>query len=354
MIENTEEILEQQSEEPKKKGRKPKDKEEKETKTEYEKVINALEKDFGANIVQQTDGAPRYEQVATTGSLKIDEATGIGGVPITGCVIEIMGWESCGKSTISQQVVGEIQKATKKRALYIDGENSFDNDYAEVLGVDLSKLDISQPECGEDAYTIAEKLMDTGEYGVVVIDSQTSLLPKKQITDAIGASNLGLHARLMSQAVPRLNRASRRNKCVVIIISQFREKIGVMYGSPETTSGGNALKFYAHMRWVIRRAVEKDEGKESNQKISVKIIKNKFAPPFGKAEGVFINFGEGVDRIRETFDLAVDNDIIVRGGAWYTYGEDKWQGEDTVIDLLRDNEELYQEVREKVIKKLSE
>lgn len=315
-----------------------------------EKEIARLEKDYGKGSIISS-ARPEKVEVISTGSLKLDIATGIGGLP-RGKVVEIIGWESSGKSTIVQTVVGNAQDLGLK-CLYIDGEYSLDTKYAKALGINMDELLIHQLDegGGEKCYNVAERLIKTGELGVVVIDSQTSMLPKKVMEGETGDNAIGLHARMMSQAVPKLMNAAAVTNTLVIFISQFREKIGVMFGSPETTNGGHALKFYAHMRIEVRKSVIKVENEVVANKTKCKVIKNKLAPPFGEAE-FRINFGEGIDRNGEILDLAEEHEIIKRGGAWYSYGENKFQGEATMLQLLKDNPELAKEIEDKVLLKL--
>lgn len=315
-----------------------------------DKEIARLEKDYGKGSIISS-ARPEKVEVISTGSLKLDIATGIGGLPLGG-IVEIMGWESSGKSTIVQNVVGNAQKKGYK-CLYLDGEYSLDRKYASKLGVNIEDLLLYQLDSGggEKCYNVAERLIKTGSLGVVIIDSQTSMLPKKVMEGEIGDSAMGLHSRMMSQAVPKIMSAAALANTLVIFISQFREKIGVMFGSPETTNGGNALKFYSHMRIEVRKSVEKVDGEAIANKTKCKVIKNKFAPPFGEAEFRIV-FGEGVDRVGEILDLAVEHDIIKQGGAWYSYGDNKFQGEATVIQLLKDNPELAKEIEDKVLLKI--
>lgn len=327
--------------------------EKQEKKSKLDLVKEALNKKYGEGIVQGGDETPRYTDVVSTGSIKFDLATKIGGIPLTGCIIEFMGWESSGKSTFCLYIMGNAQRKTGKRVLLMDSEQAFDPKYAKSLGVDVEKVDVSQPECGEDAYNIAEELLDTGEYCLCVIDSQTGFKPKKVTDGQVGDSHLGLEARMMGDAVNKMKLAAKRNNVPVIFISQFREKIGVMYGSPETTSGGNALKFYAHMRVEVRRSVDMEDGVATANKTKVKVIKNKFAPPFGVGEEIYIEYGKGVNRAKEILDVAVEMDIIKASGSWYSYKEDKLgQGKDKVLDLLFDNPELMDEIENKVLENI--
>lgn len=314
-----------------------------------DKEIAKLEKDYGkGTILSRKSGSL---DVISTGSIKLDLATGIGGFP-RGKVIELIGWESSGKSTIAQNIAANAQKKGLK-CLYMDGEFSLDPKYAGALGINMDDLMIYQIDegGGEKCYNVVERLIRTGEIGVAIIDSQTSMLPKKVMEGEIGDSAVGLHARLMSTAVPKIMNAAAIGNCLVIFVSQFREKIGVMFGSPETTNGGNALKFYAHMRVVIRKSIESTDGEAIANKTKCKIIKNKVAAPFGEAEFRIV-FGEGIDKLGEILDLACDLDIVKKGGAWYSYGEAKWQGEKTALQFLKDNPELALEIEQKVREKL--
>lgn len=314
-----------------------------------EKEIAKLEKDYGkGSIISRKSGETK---VISTGSLKLDLATGIRGFPM-GKIVELIGWESSGKSTVAQTVVANAQEAGEK-CLYMDGEFSLDPAYARALGINMDDLLIYQMDegGGEKCYNVAERLIRTGEIGVAIIDSQTSMLPKKVMEGEVGDSAIGLHARLMSTAVPKIMNAAAVGNCLVIFISQFREKIGVMFGSPETTNGGNALKFYAHMRVEVRKSVERVDGEAVANKTKCKIIKNKLAEPFGEAE-FRILFGQGIDRLGEVIDLAVDNEIIKKGGAWYSYGEAKFQGEDKLREVLEGTPELAQEIETKVLEKI--
>jgi len=287
----------------------------------------------------------------------LDLATGISGLP-RGRVVEIMGWESSGKSTIVQNVVGNAQKRGLK-CLYMDSEHSLDKKYATALGVNMDDLMIYQLDDGggEKCYNIAERLIKTGGIGVAVIDSQTGALPKKVMEGEVGDNAVGLHARMMSVAVPKLMNAAAVGNCLVIFVSQFREKIGVMFGSPETTNGGNALKFYAHMRIEVRKSVERVDGEAVANMTKCKIIKNKLAPPFGTAE-FRILYGQGIDRLGEIIDLATEYEVVKKGGAWYSYGEGeravKAQGEEKLRELLVGTPELAQEIENQLIQKINE
>jgi recombination protein RecA len=325
--------------------------EQQETGTELEKEVSRIEKDYGkGSIMLLSKKGSQKVEVISSGSLKLDIATGIGGFP-KGKIVEFMGWESSGKSTISLQTMANAH-SEGLNGLLIDGEHSFDEPYARKLGVDMNKLYLSQLDQGggEQCYDIAERLIRTKQVGIVIIDSQTSLLPKKALEEEDPKSVIGLHARMMSFRVPRLVAAAGNAGCLVIFVSQFREKIGIIYGSPETTSGGNALKFYAHMRVDFRKSILKDGEEAFANKTTCKIVKNKMAPPFRKAE-FRINFGSGVDRMHEILDEAVMRDIVKQSGSWYSYGSDRLgQGEDNVLELMNDNPELAEDIRIQVLK----
>lgn len=328
-------------------------------KTQLEKELERIEKDYGKGTIITSNLRPEHGDVISTGSLKLDYATGIWGLP-RGKVVEIMGWESSGKSTIVQQTIGNAQKQGL-RALLVDGENSFDTTYAKALGVDTDSMLIEQLDegGGERCYNVAERLIRTREVGMVVFDSQTSLIPKKVLEGEVGDSAIGLHARMMSQCVPKLVNAAGYANCLVVFISQFREKIGVMFGPSETTNGGNALKFYSHMRIRVGKSVLREGGKEEGKggeaygnKTTCKVIKNKMAPPFKEAEFNII-FGKGVDRDQEILDLATELKIIQIAGSWYKQGETTLgQGEDAILQLFVDNPDFKQATLAAVMEKL--
>jgi recombination protein RecA len=324
-----------------------------EQKSLLQKELERIEKDFGKGSIISSASKPDKVEVISTGSLKLDLATGIGGLP-RGKIVEIMGWESSGKSTIVQQVIGNAQKKGLK-CLYMDSEHSLDKKYATALGINMEDLMLYQLDegGGEKCYNIAERLIKTGEIGVAVFDSQTGMLPKKVMEGEVGDNAVGLHARMMSTAVPKLMNAAAVGNCLVIFISQFREKIGVMFGSPETTNGGNALKFYSHMRIEVRKSVERVEGEAVANKTRCKVIKNKLAPPFGEAE-FRILFGYGVDKLGELIDLATEREIIKKGGAWYSYKELKVQGEEKLREFMEGTPELVTEIETSVIQKINE
>ena len=289
----------------------------------------------------------------SSGSIGIDVALGIGGYP-KGRVIEIYGPESSGKTTLTLHAIAECQKAGGIAA-FIDAEHAFDRFYAEKLGVDLGELVISQPDNGEQALEIADNLIRSGAVDALVIDSVAALTPKSEIEGEMGDSKMGLHARLMSQALRKLTSSISKTNCTVFFIIQLREKIGVMFGNPETTTGGNALKFYASVRIDIRRSTQlKDtEGGVLGNKTRVKIVKNKVAPPFKTAE-FDIMYGEGISKTGEILDIGVELDIIEKSGSWFSYGGSKLgQGRDSVKSILKDNPELMEELEQKILEQLN-
>ena len=303
-------------------------------------------------------GDKAIEEVETisSGSLGIDLALGVGGYP-RGRIIEIYGPESSGKTTLTLHAIAEAQKAGGIAA-FIDAEHAFDRNYAEKLGVDIENLIISQPDNGEQALEIAENLIRSGAIDIVVIDSVAALTPKSEIEGEMGDSKMGLHARLMSQALRKLTGTISKTHCTVFFINQLREKIGVMFGNPETTTGGNALKLYASVRLDIRRSKQiKDRDNVLGNRTKVKVVKNKVAPPFKVAE-FDIMYGEGISKTGEILDLAVEFEIIKKAGSWFSYGETKLgQGRDAVKSLIKDNPELADELEIKIkdrIKELAE
>ena len=298
--------------------------------------------------------APKVDiNVIPTGSLGLDAALGIGGLP-RGRIIEIYGPESSGKTTLTLHAIAEAQKAGGIAA-FIDAEHAFDRNYAEKLGVDIENLIISQPDNGEQALEIAENLIRSGAIDIVVIDSVAALTPKSEIEGEMGDSKMGLHARLMSQALRKLTGTISKTHCTVFFINQLREKIGVMFGNPETTTGGNALKFYASVRLDIRRSSQiKDGDNVIGNRTKVKVVKNKVAPPFKTAE-FDIMYGEGVSKTGEILDLAVEFEIIKKSGSWFSYGDTKLgQGRDAVKSLIKDNPELAEELEEKIKSQIKE
>ncbi len=316
-------------------------------------TLDKLDKTYGKGSVMRL-GDQEVEKVESisSGSIGIDIALGIGGYP-KGRVIEIYGPESSGKTTLTLHAIAECQKAGGIAA-FIDAEHAFDRFYAEKLGVDLGELVISQPDNGEQALEIADNLIRSGAVDALVIDSVAALTPKSEIEGEMGDSKMGLHARLMSQALRKLTSSISKTNCTVFFINQLREKIGVMFGNPETTTGGNALKFYASVRIDIRRSTQlKDtEGGVLGNKTRVKIVKNKVAPPFKTAE-FDIMYGEGISKTGEILDIGVELDIIEKSGSWFSYGGSKLgQGRDSVKSILKDNPELMEELEQKILEQL--
>lgn len=311
-------------------------------------TLDKLEKSYGKGTVMKLgDAAIEPMEAISTGSLGLDIALGIGGLP-KGRVIEIYGPESSGKTTLATHVIAEAQKAGGIAAI-VDAEHAFDQFYAKKLGVDIENLLISQPDNGEQALEIADNLIRSGAIDVIVIDSVAALVPKGEIEGEMGDSKMGLQARLMSQALRKLTGTISKTKCCCIFINQLRDKIGVMFGNPETTTGGNALKFYASVRLDIRRISQiKDSDEVAGNRVKVKIVKNKVAPPFRIAE-FDIMFGEGISKAGEIIDLGVEYGIIKKAGSWFSYGDTKLgQGRDAVKQLILDNPELAEELEEKI------
>ncbi|KQM69665.1 DNA recombination/repair protein RecA [Pedobacter sp. Leaf216] len=311
-------------------------------------TLDKLEKSYGkGTIMKLGDTAIEPIDFISTGSISLDIALGIGGIP-KGRVIEIYGPESSGKTTLATHIIAEAQKKGGIAA-FIDAEHAFDQFYAKKLGVDTDNLLISQPDNGEQALEIADNLIRSGAIDVIVIDSVAALVPKSEIEGEMGDSKMGLHARLMSQALRKLTGTISKTGCCCIFINQLRDKIGVMFGNPETTTGGNALKFYASVRLDIRRISQiKDSDEVSGNRVKVKIVKNKVAPPFRIAE-FDVMFGEGISKNGEIVDLGVDFGIIKKAGSWYSYGDTKLgQGRDAVKQLLSDNPELAEELEVKI------
>ena len=311
-------------------------------------VMDKIEKDFGkGSIMRMSNDQVTDIPVIPSGSITLDVALGVGGYP-KGRVIEIYGPESSGKTTLAIHAIAEAQKQGGIAA-FIDAEHAFDSYYAQKLGVDVENLLISQPDNGEQALEIADSLIRSSAIDIIVIDSVAALTPKAEIEGEMGDSKMGLQARLMSQALRKLTASIAKTKTVCIFITQLRDKIGVVYGNPETTTGGNALKFYASVRIDIRRtSVIKDGEEQLGARARVKVVKNKVAPPFKKAE-FDIMFGEGISKLGEIIDLAVDYGIIKKSGSWFSYGETKiGQGRDAVKDFLTSNTEVCDEVEAKV------
>lgn len=311
-------------------------------------TLDKLDKAYGkGTVMKMGDKAVEEVEVIPSGSLGLDLALGVNGYP-RGRVIEIYGPESSGKTTLTLHAIAEAQKAGGIAA-FIDAEHAFDRNYAEKLGVDIENLIISQPDNGEQALEIAENLIRSGAIDIVVIDSVAALTPKSEIEGEMGDSKMGLHARLMSQALRKLTGTISKTNCTVFFINQLREKIGVMFGNPETTTGGNALKFYASVRLDIRRSSQIKDGENViGNRTKVKVVKNKVAPPFKTAE-FDIMYGEGVSKTGEILDLAVEFEIIKKAGSWFSYGDTKLgQGRDAVKVLIKDNPELADELEQKI------
>jgi recombination protein RecA len=313
-----------------------------------EVTLGKIEKDFGkGTIMKLGDHAIENIQVISSGSIGLDAALGIGGFP-RGRVIEIYGPEASGKTTLAIHAIAEAQKNGGIAAI-IDAEHTFDRNYAEKLGVDVENLLISQPDNGEQALEITDNLIRSGALDIVVIDSVAALTPKAEIEGEMGDSKMGLQARLMSQALRKLTANISKTNTSCVFINQLRDKIGVMFGNPETTTGGNALKFYASVRVDIRKTNQLKEGEEIiGSRTRVKIVKNKLAPPFKKAD-FDILYGEGISQLGEIVDLGVDFNIIKKSGSWFSYGDTKLgQGRDAVKQIIKDNPELYDELKAKI------
>ncbi len=312
-----------------------------------------IEKDFGKGAIMRMGGeAAEKVEVIPTGSIGLNHALGVGGYP-RGRIIEIFGPESSGKTTLTIHAIAEAQKAGGIAA-FIDAEHAFDPTYAQKLGVNLDELYISQPDNGEQALAIADQLISSAAVDLVVIDSVAALTPKAEIEGDMGDNKVGLQARLMSQALRKLTATISKTKTCCIFINQLREKIGVMFGNPETTTGGNALKFYSSVRLDIRRSSSIKDGDEIvGSQTKVKVVKNKVAPPFRKAE-FEISFGEGISHVGEVVDLGVELDIIKKSGSWFSYNDSKiGQGRDAVKKILQDNPELCDEIEAKIIEVLN-
>ncbi|MDC3051050.1 recombinase RecA [Bacteroidota bacterium] len=317
-------------------------------------TLDKLDKTYGKGAVMKLgDEVIEKVEAISSGSIGLDIALGIGGYP-RGRVIEIYGPESSGKTTLTLHAIAECQKSGGIAA-FIDAEHAFDRFYAEKLGVDISELIISQPDHGEQALEIADNLIRSGAIDIIVIDSVAALTPKSEIEGEMGDSKMGLHARLMSQALRKLTGSIAKTNCTVFFINQLREKIGIMFGNPETTTGGNALKFYASVRLDIRRStqIKSTEAEVLGNRTRVKVVKNKVAPPFKTAE-FDILYGTGISKIGEIIDICVETDVIKKSGSWFSYGETKLgQGKEAVKKLLEDNPELLEELESKILNSIN-
>ena len=319
-----------------------------EKKKALEMAMSQIEKQFGKGSVMKLGEFKAMEiEAIPTGALSLDIALGIGGVP-RGRIIEVFGPESSGKTTLALHVVAEAQKMGGEAA-FIDAEHALDPVYAKKLGVDIDNLIVSQPDTGEQALEITESLVRSGALDVIVVDSVAALVPKAEIDGDMGDSHMGLQARLMSQALRKLAGAINKSKTVLIFINQLREKIGIMFGNPETTTGGRALKFYASVRMDIRRIENiKQDGEVRGNRVRVKVIKNKVAPPFREAE-FDVMYGEGISKVGNVLDMAVNLDIIQKAGSWFSYnGERVGQGRENVKKYLKENPDILEEVEQKV------
>ncbi len=318
-----------------------------------DKVLSAfeiIEQKYGAGAIQNLGDVPTIgtHEVISTGSLRLDDALGIGGLP-RGRIVEVYGPESAGKTTLTMHCVAEAQKLGLKAA-FVDAEHAFDPGYGEQIGIDTAALAFAQPNSGEQALGVVEVLVESGDYGLVVVDSVAALVPQAELDGEMGQSHVGLQARMMGQAMRKMVATASRTKTTVVFINQLRMKVGVMFGSPETTPGGNALKFYASVRLDCRRIGWQKEGeKVTAAQTRVKVVKNKCAPPM--TEAVFdLRFGIGIDRMSELLDVAVDEGVIEKAGAYYSYGDTKLgQGRPRAADFLRGNPETEAEIREKVV-----
>lgn len=316
-------------------------------------ALDKISKQFGkSTVVKMSDKPDQAIEVVSTGSLTLDLALGVGGLP-RGRIVECYGPESAGKTSVATHVMAEAQKLGGNVA-FIDIEHAFDSGYAEKLGVNLETLYFAQPDWGEQALEIAIGLIESGGFDVIVIDSVAALVPKAELDGEMGDAKMGLQARMMGQALRKMTAAVSRTNTLVIFINQIREKIGVMFGNPETTSGGNALKFYASVRLDIRRSTQLKDGDEVlGNRTKVKVVKNKVAPPFKVAEFDIV-FGEGISKVGEIIDLGVELGIIQKSGSWFSYGENKLgQGKESVKQILLDNPELMDEIEQKIKQQIS-
>lgn len=314
-----------------------------------QKILEKIEKTYGTGSIVSGSQARQKPDSISTGSIGLDLATGVGGLP-RGAIVDLRGWQSSGKSTIALNVIANAQKQGIQ-CLLVDGENSFDIKYAKALGVNVDDLLITQQDQngGERCYNIAEEALRSGKIGVIVFDSQTSLIPKRMIEDPTGTASMALQARMMSSSLPKFVTLAGQYNCLIIYITQYREKPGVVYGSPITPTGGNALKFYAHMIIEVSKQVQMEEKVEQYNKTKCKISKNKMAVPFKTAEFAVL-FGKGIDTYSELVDVGADLEIIKLAGSWYSYNGTKLgQGADNAGNVLRDNPEMAEEIRNKIL-----
>ena len=315
---------------------------------ELSEVLKSISKQYGEGTVMCLGDKPKMDiEVIPSGSFGLDIALGVGGYP-RGRIVEIYGPESSGKTTLAIHAVAEAQKMGL-RALYVDAENAFDKEYSKALGVNVDKLLFTQPDCAEDCLEIAAKIIKSGKIGICVIDSVAALVPRQELEGEMGDAKIGLLARLMSQSLRKLIGIAKEANCLVIFINQIREKIGVLFGNPETTTGGNALKFYASQRIEVRKSTAVKDGDEAIANLTkVKVVKNKVAPPFRKCEFEIV-FGKGINKQAEIIDLSIEYDIIHKSGSWFSYEGDKLcQGRNALISLLEDNPEFMEEVEAKL------
>lgn len=322
-----------------------------ERKAALDNALKQIEKQFGkGSVMKLGEQADRKIQTSPSGSLALDTALGVGGYP-KGRVVEIYGPESSGKTTVTLHAIAEIQKAGGQAA-FIDAEHALDPDYAQKLGVNIDELLLSQPDTGEQALEITEALVRSGAIDMIVIDSVAALVPKAEIEGEMGDSHMGLQARLMSQALRKLSGIINKSNCIAIFINQVREKIGVMFGNPETTTGGRALKFYSSVRLEVRRAESIKQGNDIvGNRTKIKVVKNKVAPPFKTAE-VDIMYGEGISKEGEIIDIGVEKEIVQKSGSWYAYGDDRLgQGRENAKEFLKENPEIQAEIAQKIREK---
>lgn len=323
-----------------------------------DEIKKKLEKKFGRGTIMGAIEKPRDHDYISTGSVGLDKALGIGGLP-KGRIIEVYGPESSGKTTLCLEVIAQAHKNPESYCAIVDAEHAIDTAYAAALGIDLNRLEISQPDYGEQALEIASELIESGDFDVVVVDSVAALVPKSELDGEMGDQSMGKHARLMSQAMRKLTAITSKSNTILIFINQIREKIGVMFGNPETTTGGNALKFYASVRMDVRRSVTTansvmDGDTKIGNQVTIKVLKNKVAPPFKEAK-LDILYGQGFDDVGEIIDYAVSTDVLTKSGSWFSYEENKIaQGRDQLHQFLIDNPDLFEEIKSKTVSKLND